>query len=179
LATPIRSAVAATVLILLSLSGCSSSAGLRSGPANVKPDKDREPAPDFALKDADGRTVRLSDYKGKVVLLNFWATWCHPCRMEIPWFIELEKENKDRGFAVIGISMDEEGWDAVKPFQKELRVNYRMLMGTDMVAHLFGGVDALPTSFILDRQGRIASTHVGLASKSDYENDIEALLAQQ
>jgi peroxiredoxin len=179
LAIPTRHAAAAAALALLILGGCSWYAGARNGSATVKAEKDRKTAPDFALKDVDGRTVRLSDYRGKVVLLNFWATWCQPCRIEIPWFIELEKENKSRGFAVLGISMDEDGWDAIKPFVAQLRVNYRTLLGNDMVAQQFGGVDALPTTFLLDRDGRIASTHVGLVSKSDYENDIQALLAQQ
>jgi peroxiredoxin len=173
----IRHTAAASVLLLLALGGCSSPAGGRSGARTVKAEKDRRPAPDFTLKDADGRTVRLSDYRGKVVLLNFWATWCGPCKIEIPWFIELEKENKDRGFAVLGVSMDEDGWDAIRPFLAALRVNYRTLLGNDMVAQQFGGVDALPTTFVIDREGRIASTHVGLASKSDYEEDVEALLA--
>ena len=73
-------------------------------------------APNFTLKDSDGKTVSLSDYKGKVVLLNFWATWCGPCKVEIPWFVEFEQKYKDRGFAVLGVSMDEEGWDVVKPW---------------------------------------------------------------
>jgi peroxiredoxin len=77
--------------------------------ATLKPDKDRRTAPDFALKDADGRTVRLSDYRGKVVLLDFWATWCDPCRYEIPWFMDMERKRKDRGFAVLGVSMDDDG----------------------------------------------------------------------
>src|SRR5271166_1832023 len=84
--------------------------------AAVKPEKDRKPAPDFALKDASGATVKLSDYRGKVVLLNFWATWCGPCEEEIPWFIGFQQEFKDREFAVLGISVDEDGWNAVKPF---------------------------------------------------------------
>ncbi len=171
-----RHAAAAMALFCLVLSGCATSADERSSAVTVKPAQGRRMAPDFALKDADGRTVRLSDYKGKVVLLNFWATWCGPCKIEIPWFMELEKENKDRGFAVLGVAMDEDGWDAVKPFLAELRVNYRTLLGNDLVAQQFGGVDALPTSFVIDREGRIAATHVGLVDKSDYENDIQALL---
>jgi peroxiredoxin len=180
LAIHLRHAAAATALfIILVLGGCSTSAHVGDGPEALKPANERRMAPDFALKDADGRTVRLSDYRGKIVLLDFWATWCGPCKIEIPWFTELEKEYKDRGFAVLGVAMDEDGWDAIKPFLTELRVNYRTLLGNDMVAQQFGGVDALPTTFVIDREGRIASTHVGLASKSDYENDIQALLAQQ
>ena len=136
----------------------------------------RKAAPAFSLKDADGRTVQLSDYRGKVVLLNFWATWCGPCQMEIPWFVEFEREHKDKGFAVIGVSMDDDGWDAVKPFITEFGVNYRILMGSNTVGDLYGGVDALPTSFIIDRQGRIAAVHIGLVSKSKYEEDLNRLL---
>jgi thiol-disulfide isomerase/thioredoxin len=170
LAIHIRPARAAIVLLCLMLAACSTSSRARSDASTVKPASERREAPDFALKDADGRSVRLSDYKGKVVLLNFWATWCGPCKIEIPWFIEFETKHKDQGFAVLGVSMDEDGWDAVRPFLADLGVNYRTLLGTDMVAQQFGGVEALPTSFF------IASTHVGLVSKRDYENDIQALV---
>ena len=158
--------------------GCSSKSA-PVGDTSLQPVADRQPAPDFALKDANGRTVRLSDYRGKVVLLNFWATWCGPCKMEIPWFMELEKEHKSRGFAVLGVSMDEGGWDAVKPFVEQVKVNYRILLGNDSVAMLYGGVNSLPTSFLIDRNGKIATVHIGLVSKQDYENDIKALLAQK
>lgn len=144
--------------------------------ATVKPDKDRNPAPEFTLKDADGKTVHLADYRGKVVLLDFWATWCSPCRIEIPWFVEMERKNKHRGFAVLGVSMDDEGWEVVKPFLSELGVNYRVLIGDDATAQLYGGVDALPTTFLIDREGKIAAVHVGLASKKDFEDGIEQLL---
>lgn len=144
--------------------------------ASLKPDKDRRTAPDFALKDADGRTVRLSDYRGKVVLLDFWATWCDPCRYEIPWFMAMERKQKDRGFAVLGVSMDDDGWEAVKPFIAELGVNYRVLVGNDEIAQLYGGVDALPTTFLIDREGKIASVHVGLGNRRDFEDGVEQLL---
>jgi cytochrome c biogenesis protein CcmG/thiol:disulfide interchange protein DsbE len=144
--------------------------------ATVKPENDRHPAPEFALKDANGKTVRLEDYKGKVVLLDFFATWCGPCKIEIPWFMEMERKNKDRGFAVLGVSMDDEGWDIVKPFLAELGVNYRVVIGNDSTAQLYGGVDALPTTFLIDRNGKIASVHIGLASRKDFEDGIEQLL---
>lgn len=144
--------------------------------AEVKAEKDRKTAPSFTLKDSTGKTVQLSDYKGKVVLLNFWATWCGPCKIEIPWFIDFEQRYKDRGFAVLGISMDEDGWEAVKPYLETKKVNYRVVIGTDEVADLYGGVSSLPTSFVIDRQGKIASAHVGLVSKSVYQDDIEQLL---
>ncbi len=144
--------------------------------AAVKKEKDRRIAPDFTLKDAMGRPVKHSDYKGKVVLLNFWATWCGPCKIEIPWFIEFEQTFKDKGFAVLGVSMDEEGWDIVKPYLERSKINYRVLIGDDMTAQNYGGVDSLPTSFLLDKEGRIAATHIGLVSKSVYQNDINTLL---
>ncbi len=138
----------------------------------------RQIAPDFTLRDAEGRQVSLSDYRGKVVLLNFWATWCGPCRFEIPWFVDFERQFKDRGFAVLGVSMDEEGWDAVRPYIARMRVNYRVLMGDSMVSDLYGGVRSLPTSFMIDRDGRVARVHIGLVSRSEYQNDINALLDQ-
>lgn len=137
---------------------------------------DNKAAPDFALKDVDGRTVHLSDYKGKVVVLDFWATWCGPCKVEVPWFSEFEKKNKDRGFAVLGVDMDEDGWAAVKPFLKELNVTYRVVMGDDKTADQYGGIEALPTTYLIDRDGRISSTHIGLTSKKEFENAIEQLL---
>lgn len=145
----------------------------------MKADKDRKAAPEFALKDVDGRTVNLAEYKGKVVLLNFWATWCGPCKIEIPWFADFEQKYKDRGFAVLGVAMDEEGWEVIKPYLAESKVNYRVILGNDSVATLYGGVDSLPTTFVLDRDGKIASTHIGLVSKSDYENEIMQLLESQ
>ncbi len=172
-----RSLLTATVCALIFTSGCASPEKHAEAASALKPSKERRPAPDFSLKDTDGRTVRLSDYKGKVVLLNFWATWCSPCRAEIPWFIDFEQQHKNRGFAVLGVAMDDGGWQVVKPFIAELKMNYRTLMGDDSVAQLYGGVENLPTSFMIDRDGKIAAVHVGLVNKSDYENDIQQLLA--
>ncbi len=171
----IRRGLSATALLCLILAACSSPPE-RTATAAVKSPKDRKAAPEFALKDVNGTTVRLSDYRGKVVLLNFWATWCPPCKVEIPWFMEFAQKNKDRGFAVVGIAMDEEGWDVVKPFLADMRVNYRTLKGDDMVAQLYGGVDSLPTTFLIDRQGKIAAVHMGLISKNIYQNEIQELL---
>jgi peroxiredoxin len=170
-----RWVVAAAVLML---SGCSSSKPVSAANAG-KAEKERKAAPEFELKDTDGKTVRLSDYKGKVVLLDFWATWCGPCKIEIPWFIEFERSYKDKGFAVIGVAMDEEGWTVVKPFISELAINYRILQGSDATAQLYGGVDALPTTFLIDRGGKIAATHVGLTGRDDFEDGIKMLIAAQ
>jgi cytochrome c biogenesis protein CcmG/thiol:disulfide interchange protein DsbE len=167
------SIAAALVLACLS-AGCSSTRTVSA--ASVKPDKDRKTAPDFALKDADGKLVHLSDYRGKVVVLDFWATWCGPCKIEIPWFMEMQRKNKDQGFEVLGVAMDDEGWEVVKPFAQQLGINYRLVMGNDQTAQMYGGVDALPTTFLIDRAGKIAAVHVGLASKKDFEDGIETLL---
>jgi peroxiredoxin len=159
---------------VLAWTACSNDITVR---AAVKAEKDRKPAPEFALKDADGKTVHLADYKGKVVLLDFWATWCAPCKIEIPWFMEFEQQLKDRGFAVVGVSMDEDGWSAVKPYLQEMKVNYRILLGNEQVGAIYGGVDSLPTTFLIDRQGKIASVHIGLdRGKEDFKNDIVRLL---
>jgi len=144
--------------------------------ASVKPGKERHKAPDFALKDSDGKLVHLADYRGKVVLLDFWATWCGPCKIEIPWFEEFQRQHQGKGFAVIGVSMDDEGWGVVKPFLERLKVNYRILIGNDQTAQLYGGIDALPTTFLIDREGRIAAVHVGLVDRKEFENGIEQLL---
>ena len=134
-------------------------------------------APDFALKDSDGRTVHLADYRGQVVVLDFWATWCSPCRQEIPWFTEFERKKRNRGFAVLGVAMDDDGWKVVGPFLKDLNVNYRVVLGDDKTADMYGGIEALPTTFIIDRDGRIVSTHVGLGDRTEFEDAIETLLA--
>lgn len=150
--------------------------GETSESAKLKAEHTRNEAADFALEDANGQTLKLSDLRGKVVLLNFWATWCGPCKIEIPWFVEMEREFKDQGFAVVGVSMDEDGWKAVKPFMADMKVNYRMVLGTEEMAQLYGGVQALPTSFILDRNGKVASVHMGIVSRKVFEEEIRALL---
>jgi peroxiredoxin len=144
--------------------------------APVKNGKDRKHAPEFALQDASGKVVRLSDFRGKVVLRDFWATWCGPCGIEIPWFTEFQRKYKDRGFEVVGVSMDDEGWKVIKPFVAEQKINYRIVLGDDKTGDQYGGVEALPTTFVIDRDGRIASVHVGLASRRDFEDAIEKLL---
>jgi cytochrome c biogenesis protein CcmG/thiol:disulfide interchange protein DsbE len=162
--------------LLFNLAACSNQKTTARGA--MKAPELRQIAPDFTLRDAEGRQVSLSDYRGKIVLLNFWATWCGPCRIEIPWFIDFERQFKDRGFAVLGVSMDEGGWDAVRPYIARMRVNYRVLVGDSMVSDLYGGVESLPTSFMIDRDGRVARVHIGLVSRSEYQNDINALLDQ-
>jgi cytochrome c biogenesis protein CcmG/thiol:disulfide interchange protein DsbE len=169
-----RTALAVIVSIGLGTVACAPQEPARKA---VKDDKDRKAAPDFELKDAEGKAVKLADYKGKVVLLDFWATWCGPCAIEIPWFVEFQRKYKDRGFEVLGISMDDDGWKAITPFVESKKINYRVLLGNDSTGDLYGGVEALPTTFVIDREGRIASVHIGLSSRKDFEDAIEQLLA--
>ena len=155
--------------------GSKSGAALVSG--FVKP-AGRRMAPDFVLKDAKGAPVRLSELRGEVVLLNFWATWCAPCGVEIPWFVEFQKAYQQRGLDVVGVSLDEDGWDAIKPYIDQRKVNYRVVAGNDSIAQLYGA-ESLPTTFVIDRSGRIASTHVGLCSRNEYESVIQTVLAER
>jgi peroxiredoxin len=171
----VTAAFATALLLGCILEGCA------SGPrtvraASVKADKDRHAAPDFTLKDADGKTVHLADYKGKVVLLDFWATWCGPCKIEIPWFMDMQRTKKDKGFEVLGVAMDDNGWEEVKPFLADLKVNYRVVVGDDATSTAYGGVESLPTTFLIDRDGKIAAIHVGLTSRKDIEDGVDELL---
>jgi peroxiredoxin len=139
---------------------------------------DRKPAPNFVLKDASGKTVQLKDYRGKVVLLDFWATWCTGCKKEIPWFSEFQGKYGAKGFAVVGVSLDEGGWNVLKPFLSDNKVPYRMLLGDDSTAREFG-ITNLPDTFLIDRQGRVAATYrERLVDKDDVEANIRAILSE-
>lgn len=138
--------------------------------------KDLELAPDFSLLDLDGNTVTLSDFEGRVVILNFWATWCPPCKAEIPDLIELYNEYKNKGFEMIGISLDPDGAKAVGRFLEKYKINYTLLLGNMKVSSVYGGIDAIPTSFIINRDGYIYKKYVGYRSKDVFEKDIKTLL---
>jgi peroxiredoxin len=134
---------------------------------------------DFTFKDIHGKPFALADYKGKVVLLDFWATWCPPCRKEIPGFIELYNSYRSRGFVVIGVSMDDSTSD-IKKFAKRLKMNYPILLGAgrDDLEPAFGQLP-LPTAFVIARDGKICANHDGLTSKEEFEREIVPLLEVQ
>ena len=131
-------------------------------------------APGWELKDPDGKLVKSSDFDGKVVILNFWATWCPPCKAEIPGFIELQKKYGDRGLVVVGVSLDEEGSSVVKQFMKAFGMNYPVVMGNLKMMQDFGGT-AIPTTFIINRSGKIVAKHTGFAPKETFEDEITSL----
>lgn len=133
-------------------------------------------APDFQLTSLEGKSVKLSDYRGKAVVLNFWATWCGPCKVEMPWFVDLQNKYRDAGLEIVGVSMDDGNKDAVAKFAKEMGVNYTVLMGKESVGDAYGGVLGLPTTFYIDRNGKITNSVAGLISKSEIEDHIKTAL---
>ncbi len=133
-------------------------------------------APDFSLPTSDGKTLKLSDLKGKVVIIDFWATWCPPCRKGIPDLIDLKKKYGSKGFEIVGVSLDTDTKDDVVPFIKDKGINYPVVYGNSIVTQEYGGVRAIPTSFVIDKQGKIVASYEGLMPKSTYENHIKKLL---
>ena len=132
-------------------------------------------APEFSLTDMTGQQLRLSDYRGKVVLLDFWATWCGPCREEIPHFVELQNKLGDQGFQIIGVSMDD-GPEPVRDFYRQFKMNYPVVMGNAQIGELYSGVLGLPIAFVIGRDSRIYSKHIGATDISLLEREIEAQL---
>jgi thiol-disulfide isomerase/thioredoxin len=141
--------------------------------------EDRKMAPNFTMTDASGKLVKLSDFRGKAVLLNFWATWCGPCKVEIPMLKGLQQTYQDRKFTVLGVSLEEEGWTVVKPYMERAQFNYPVTVGGEDIAALYGGLNSVPTTLLIDKSGRIASVHVGLCNRSEYEGEIKAVLQEQ
>lgn len=135
-----------------------------------------KPAPSWELQDADGKTVHSSDFKGKVVILDFWATWCPPCKAEIPGFIALQNEYGKKGLAVVGISVDESGAAVVKQFVQQSGMNYPVVLADEITPQTFGGIEAIPTTYIIDREGRIVTKHLGFTEKDEFEKELKPLL---
>jgi peroxiredoxin len=167
--------VLAAVIAIVVLGGHRHKRSSASG-AELKGDGIGATAPDFTLTTLDGRRVKLSDYRGKAVLLNFWATWCGPCKVEIPWFMDLEKQYGNQGLVVLGVAMDDDGKDGVTKFAKDMKIDYTVLLGNDDVADQYGGVEGLPTTFYLDRNGKIVKKVAGLVSHSEIEDGIKEAL---
>ncbi|MGA2744798.1 MAG: TlpA disulfide reductase family protein [Candidatus Sulfotelmatobacter sp.] len=137
------------------------------------------PAPDFTLESLDGKNLRLSDLRGKAVLLNFWATWCGPCKIETPWLVELQNQYGAQGLQVVGIAMDDSGKDDIAKFAKDMGVNYPVLLGKEAVGDAYGGVPALPESFFIGRDGKIVDKIIGLKGKGEIEDSIKKALDTQ
>lgn len=149
--------------------------GERSGTISAGGPKPGTAAPDFALQSLEGKTVHLSDFRGKAVLLNFWATWCDPCRQEIPRFVELQNKYGERGLQVVGVSLDDDA-KAVPPFYRQYKMNYPVAVGDAKLAERFGDILGLPVNLLIDRDGRIAARHVGEANIPQVETEIRSLL---
>jgi thiol-disulfide isomerase/thioredoxin len=135
-------------------------------------------APDFDLPALDGKNLKLSDLRGKAVLLNFWATYCGPCKVEMPWFVELQKEYGPQGFQIVGVAMDDASTEDIAKFAKEMGVNYPILIGKESVGESYGGVGVLPTTFFLDRDGKLIAREFGLQSRSVFVDHIKKALSQ-
>jgi thiol-disulfide isomerase/thioredoxin len=148
----------------------------RNGAASAPRVTQSTVAPDFSLEVLGGTTMRLSDLRGKAVLLNFWATWCGPCKIEMPWFVDLQKQYGPQGLQIVGVAMDDASKDDIAKFAKEMGVNYPILIGKEAVGDQYGGVPALPETFIIGRDGKIVDKIIGLRGKSEIEDSIKKAL---
>jgi thiol-disulfide isomerase/thioredoxin len=135
-------------------------------------------APDFELPALDGKKLKLSDLRGKAVLLNFWATYCGPCKIEMPWFVELQKEYGPQGFQIVGVAMDDASTEDIAKFTKEMGVNYPILLGQESVGESYGGVGVLPTTFFIDRDGKLIAREFGLQSRSVFVDHIKKAMSR-
>jgi peroxiredoxin len=136
-----------------------------------------QPAPDFALASLDGKTLKLSDYHGKAVLLNFWATWCEPCKIEMPWFVQLQQQYGSQGLQVLGVAMDDTDPKEITEFTHKMGVNYPVVVGKESVGDQYGGIPYLPSTFYIDRDGKVVDRVYGLVSRSEIEDDIKKALS--
>ncbi len=144
--------------------------------AQTKAESSHPLAPAFSLTDINGHPLKLSDFHGKVVVLDFWATWCGPCRIEIPDFVQLQNRYGSQGFTMVGISMDDDA-GPVADFYKELQMNYPVAVGDSRLGELYGGIEGLPTTYLIGRDGRIYAKHVGATDPGVFESEVKQLLA--
>lgn len=135
-------------------------------------------APDFELERMNGETFRLSDHRGEVIVVNFWATWCPPCKKEIPGFVKLQEEFSGEGLTFVGVSLDEEGFEVVRPFAEKMSINYPLVVDDGSVAQKYGGVRALPTSFVVGPEGDIQYARPGFLPKSELRAQLTSLLKE-
>jgi len=134
------------------------------------------PAPDFSLESLDGKTTRLSDFRGKAVLLNFWATWCGPCKIEMPWFVDFQKQYGSQGLQIVGVAMDDASKEDIGKFARDMGVNYPILIGKEAVGDQYGGIPGLPETFLIARDGKIVDKIIGLRGKAEIEDAIRKAL---
>ena len=169
--------IALTIVLTLTFATAVGSAG--SSPSLTAP-ASRKRTPPLSLKGPAGTSLTLSSYKGRVVLLDFWATWCTGCKLEIPWFMEFEKKYRGKGLSAIGVAVDDEGWSTVKTYLAEHPITYPVVLGDmDMMEKKFGLPASLPVTLLIDREGRIASTHAGVVEREKFDADIRQLLDER
>jgi len=150
----------------------------RGGVADAGPNMKGRTAPDFTLESLDGKTVHLSDFRGKGVLLNFWATWCQPCKIEMPWFAELQKQYGPQGLQIVGVAMDDASPKEIGEFAHDLGVNYPILVGKEAVGDAYGGVQFLPATFYIGRDGKVVDKVFGLKGRREIEENVKKALAE-
>jgi peroxiredoxin len=148
------------------------------GVVNAGPNMKGQTAPDFALESLEGKTVHLSDFSGKGVLLNFWATWCQPCKIEMPWFAALQKQYGPQGLQIVGVAMDDASPKEIAEFAHDLGVNYPILVGKEAVGDAYGGVQFLPATFYIGRDGKVVDKVFGLKGRGEIEDNIKKALAE-